>query len=686
MGGLELLDPKGLWLLAGLAPLIVFYILKIKRTRIVLPSTWLWQSAKRDLLAKAPIKRLVAQLPLILQILALIALAIALARPTVGGKTIDGQHVAIVIDTSASMGTTAHDAKGATASGLATPGASPGLATPGASTRMDEAKRAATDVVSQLAPGADAFVVEAARDARLVAPLDRDERRLKAAIATLAVRDVEGDLSSAIALAADRLRSLGGRTRIVLVTDGALAHDAPLAAAGIPTEIITVGDAEDNAAIVRIDIRSGVDVGTAPRSASDPSLRSGVRTREQVQVFAMVRNYATRPRDAYVTLSFEGKGDTVASRRVLVGPNDKAPVVLTFEPKADDHGKGLVVQLSPGDAMPGDDAAYGRVPAGMRMPVAIASNAPYSWTTRALEADPDVDLQRISVGQLATVNIDPESFVVVEGACPASMPGDDLLVIDPPQGTCFGVEVGAPVDTPPITSWEAGDARLRFLTLDGVHVSKSATLRAPGANGALVRSTSTALIADASSPGRMVTVVGFDVGESDWPLKASFVLFMRNVVELARLHRAQGAAGPARTGEALRVAVPGATTSVRVEGPGMPEHDATAKDGFVIVPAVERAGIYHVRWTSPHIGEALVAANLTSEKESDVRPRTVVVDGAAGATATTTRAAKIADAHSEGSTWLALLAALVIAFDVWWLTRKPRASQISTATVTGGTS
>src|SRR4029079_14222666 len=104
------------------------------------PSTWLWAAAKRDLLAKHPFKRLIAELPLILQILALVALAIALSRPAVRGGKIAGDHVAIVIDTSASMGTRS-------AAGV---------------TRMDEAKLAALDVVSALAPGADAILIEGA--------------------------------------------------------------------------------------------------------------------------------------------------------------------------------------------------------------------------------------------------------------------------------------------------------------------------------------------------------------------------------------------------------------------------------------------------------------------------------------------------------------------------------------------
>jgi von Willebrand factor type A domain/Aerotolerance regulator N-terminal len=442
MGALHFLDPKGLLLLAGLVPLVVLYVLKIKRRRQRVSSTWLWAAAQRDLLAKHPFRKLVPELPLLLEILALAALAFALARPSTRGGVVDGDHVAIVLDTSASMATRV----GGTA---------------GTTTRMDQAKRAAQNLVSQLAPGADGIVIEAGRVARMVAPLDRDPRRLQAAIATVVAHEGEGDLTGAVALAADRLRSLGGRQRIVVVTDGALAHDEPLLVSGVPTEVVGVGDDEENAAIVRIDVRSGLDA---------------VSHHEQVQVFAMVESFGAHPREAYVTLAIEGRTEPVASRRLLLAPSDRIPVVLTFEPRPEDHGLGLVVQLAPGDAEPVDDVAFGRVPGALRMPVVVASDASYSWTTRAVEADPDVELQRLGIAQLATVNLDPDALVIVEGACPASVPGRDALVLAPGAGSCFGIPVGAPVDDPPVTSWETGDPRLRFLTLDGVHVARSPSL------------------------------------------------------------------------------------------------------------------------------------------------------------------------------------------------------------------
>ncbi len=644
MGPLELLNARGLWLLAGLAPLVLFYILKIKRERVRVPSTWLWAAAKRDLLAKHPFKRLIAELPLILQILALIALAIALSRPAVRGGKISGDHVAIVIDTSASMGT---------------------LVAAGG-TRLDEAKRAAVGVVSALAPGADAIVVEGAREARVLSPLERDARHLKTSIEQLAVREVEGDLSAAISLASDRMRSLGGSRTIIVITDGALAHEGPLAASGMTTRFLTVGDAQDNAAIVRVDVREGTDATTK---------------REQAQVFAMVQNFGPKPRDAFVTLTVAGRSEPVASRRVLLPASEKTPVVLTFEPRSSDHGAGLTVQLSPGDALALDDVAFGRVPAAHKMPVTLASRAPYSWFARALEADTSVAIQHLSISQLASVNVDPEALVVVEGACPDRIPGQDVIILAPPEGSCMGVDVGKTVEQPQLTSWETGDARFRFLTFDGVHVAHSRELKIDGPGAALVRAGKNTLIADASVPGRSATIVGFDVGDSDWPLKASFVLFVRNIVELGRVHRSQGAAGPVKTGDPLRIAVPGGVAAVTIEAPGSPDREVPAKGGFAIIPSIERAGIYRVRWSAPQVGSALIPANLTSDKESNIRPRPITVDSAG---VTSGPASRVADSHHEWGAWVALFAVFVLGLDVWWLTRRVRAQAPVRVTPIGG--
>src|SRR5262249_54258214 len=156
----------------------------------------------------------------------------------------------------------------------------------------------------------------------------------------------------------------------------------------------------------------------------------------------------------------------------------------------------------------------------------------------------------------ATASVPDDALVVVEGACPAAPPGGDLVILNPPAGKCRTAVVAEPVDHPAITSWSEADPRLRFLTLDGVEIAKARKIETEGPADPLLRAREVTLISDISSPGRTGTLVSFDVGDSNWPLKASFVLSVRNIVELARTHRARGITGPARTGEPMTVRVP----------------------------------------------------------------------------------------------------------------------------------
>ncbi len=627
---IELLNKPGLFLLAALAPLILLYVLKVKRERKHIGSILLFAEAKRDLLAKHPFRKLLPERSLILQALALIALALVLARPASRGQGFIGDHLAIVIDTSASMS--------ATVNGEAS---------------IERAKRAALELLDNMQPGADAMLVDGGHEPILLASLDRDVHRLKTLVQGLEAHDVEGELAHSMALAAERLRALPGTKKVVLITDGYLASKDFVTVSGVLVDVVRVGgNEEENVALTRIDVRSGLDPKTH---------------REEAQVFAMVQNLGKKAREVYVTLTIDGARAPLASRRFLAEPGKKEPVVLSFEPTALDEGKGLTVALNSGDAFPADDVAYGRVPGRRRMPVVLASNAKASWLERALDSDPEVDLQTVSLEELPKINIDPGALVVVEGDCPESIPGLDALIVAPNKD-CGGIEVGGVVEHPNVTSWENGDARFRFVSLDGIHIARSRALKASGSRASLVRAETTTIVADISTPGRTMTLLGFDVGESDWPLKASFVLFMRNIVETARLHRSQGTAAAAHTGEALRVPVPQGVLSVWLTGPKLAEREIPVRGGFAVLPAALHAGLYDVRWLKPQVAHTTIAVNLTSENESRLAPVEVPIRVERGELVVKDAPAT----HREWGKWLAAVAIAFLLVDLFFFTRKTR--------------
>src|SRR5918998_2339572 len=116
------------FLLSLLIPVVVaMYLLKLRREERTVSSTFLWQRMVRDVEANAPWQKLRRNLLLLLQLLVLLALMFALARPFLYTTGIAGKNLILILDRSGSMAAT--DAGG---------------------TRLDAAKREALRLLDQM--------------------------------------------------------------------------------------------------------------------------------------------------------------------------------------------------------------------------------------------------------------------------------------------------------------------------------------------------------------------------------------------------------------------------------------------------------------------------------------------------------------------------------------------------------
>src|SRR5262249_6400223 len=86
--------------------------------------------------------------------------------------------------------------------------------------------------------------------------------------------------------------------------------------------------------------------------------------------------------------------------------------------------------------------------------------------------------------------------------------------------------------------------------------------------------------------------------------------------------------------------------------------------------SLTRAGFYYATYGNKTKGSALFSANLTSERESDLRPKELPL--AQGKAVPVRSSHELADAVTDWSWLLAALALALIAFDVFWVTRRPR--------------
>ncbi|HSH77668.1 MAG TPA: BatA and WFA domain-containing protein, partial [Herpetosiphonaceae bacterium] len=176
---MSLLAPWAL-LVGLLGPVIVaMYLLKLRREERTVSSTFLWQRMVRDVEANAPWQKLRRNILLLLQLLALLALMFALARPFLRTTGISGKNLILIVDRSASMAAT--DAGG---------------------TRLEAAKREAIRLVDQLPDTGRATVIGFGGPMEVPASASADRRELRAAINSLQLRNGGGsDLAQALALA-----------------------------------------------------------------------------------------------------------------------------------------------------------------------------------------------------------------------------------------------------------------------------------------------------------------------------------------------------------------------------------------------------------------------------------------------------------------------------------------------------
>lgn len=333
---MNLLDASALWWLA-LAPLIIlFWLMKLRRREVRVSAGFLWEQAAREARVDAFSRKLQTNLLLLLQLLALALMALALARPYLRVLSASAPEVAVLVDTSASMG---------------------------AQGRFEKARDRALDLVRNAPAGAEVLVAAYDRTARVLVPFSTDRSQAVKTLQALRPRDVPGDGEAGRALAASLLASRP-RAEAFLVGDRPPPPPIP---ARLRFEDVSAGQRTDNLGL------------TAFRAS---------RTRDGYVAVAGVRNYGSEP--AQRDLEIRRGGALVASRRVAV-PAGKRQTLRFRLPLEGDLV--LEARLDEADALAADDRAWTVLP---RLTVleARAVGPPNLFAERALAAVPGVRLER----------------------------------------------------------------------------------------------------------------------------------------------------------------------------------------------------------------------------------------------------------------------------------------------------
>ena len=578
LAGLTLLQLAGIFGAAAFG-VTVLYILKLRRRVVAVPFSPLWERILRDKEATSLFSKLKRLLSLLLQLALLALLVLALGDPRAAESLIKGRTVVVLVDASASM-----------------------QATDVAPSRLEVAKDEVKKIVRGLG-GADRMLV-AQMDAMVtpLGPMTGDTSALERELDGVRATDTRADYPRALRFAGDVLRGVD-RGEIVVVSDGALGE------ASDASGPVHLGDAE----------LSFVKVGTSDRNVgiTQFSVRRYPLDKNRYEVMLELVN--TGAAAEAVELQLLGDGALVDLTKLRLQPGERLP---RFYPQL--SGASRTLDDGQHDALPADDHAFALLPERRRAKVLVVT-AGNTYLEAALLLDEYLDVTDVAPGAYtAAVAKGGWDTVVFDGVTPAEMPKANALYLDP-RGPGSPVKVGAALVQPGFDKIDRKHPAVKFLALDDVNVSAGHKLEPQTGDkvlGASDGGASPLLIAGMRGGFRFVAV-GFDVRDSDLPLRTAWPLFIVDCINWFTDEDAQYLSS-FRTGEVWRIPVLTGVAQATVKLPDGTSQAVPVHEGRAVMLG-EHAGFYELVAGEQ---DTQFAASMLDASESAIAPQTPpAVDG-----------------------------------------------------------
>lgn len=619
------------------AAVVGLYILKLRRRPVAVPFEKLWERILRDKEATSLFSRLKRILSLLLQLAILAALVIALGDPRTAVEVVKGRTLVVLVDTSASMKT--HDENGRA--------------------RVEVAREKVKDLVKGL--GASDRMLIASMDAVVtpLSPLTSDTGALDDAAGKLEAVDCRADFARGLRYALDTLRGTR-EPEIVVVSDGGLsqAHDAlgNVRLADTKLSYLPVGKSKRNVAITQFAVR---------RYPLDKA---------RYEVMIEVQNLGDREED--VELSLYGDEVLVDLTKLHLKAGERLP---RFYPSLGGASRTLEARLglAPAggpnskpelDDLQADDRAFAVLPERRRSKI-LAVSAGNTYLEAALLLDEYLDVTVITPDKLsATLGGQKFDVAIFDGVSPSLKPGLPTLYLDMREGGPLKIDTKKPIQEPGFDVLERKHPILRWTAIDNVGVAYAYKLF-PGEGDKVVgASNEGALIVAGQRQGTKFVGVGFDVRQSDFPLRIAWPVFLLNTINWF-VEEDSEYLSSFKTGEVWHVPAPlGVGNEATLVDPSNIKHRVPVQDGRAVFFGT-RAGFYRLLKPNAKPGEpdVMFAANLVDPIESQIAPKPeLVVDGKKGSDVAGFRVGV------RRELWIYILLAVAIISAIEWATYHRR--------------
>ncbi len=486
------LQPWAAWFLAGIPVIVLLYMLRLKRREITVSTHLFWQRVLQESSRRAFFHRLRHLLSLLLHILIFLLIAAALARPLWKPAAEVASNTVIVLDTRARMQAVEPDGQ----------------------TRFAKAASAAREYFRNANTRANICLITTDHSARIAVPFTDDEKTLRDSLERVSATDASGKLEDGIELAKAVLAGRPGHGRVVVFTDRAAA--AAQKPNGPDVAVRAFGSSRDNSAISQFAIR--------PLPAN----------RETAEVLIEARNFGQATVRSEIEIALDGRPFDV--RPIELAPGQAWNETFTSVPRPMRGSRGwLTAKLKAVDSLHSDNIAYASHPARSPRRVLLVS-AGNPFLEKLLAVDPATKFQLIQPHAWQPALAEKFEVVVFDRAIPAgyswqSAPGNFFFIGANPFGA-----PAAPLERPLVTEISADDPLTRNVALRNVAIEQAQPIIPPSPTPgwsfrAPIKSFEHSLLVAGNDATRRIAVLGFDLLQSDLPLRVAFPLMISNTLQ-----------------------------------------------------------------------------------------------------------------------------------------------------------
>lgn len=608
-------------LLAG--PILVLYMLRLRRPEVRVSSTMLWQQLARDREANAPWQKIKRNLLLFLQLAVLALLALALARPFIRVPSVVNTSVVILLDASASM-----------------------QATDVAPSRFQVAQQEVGRLIDSLGSN-QMTLIQVGHIPTVLAAATSDKTRLREALAQATADTTAADWSAAFALAAGAVQGYQ-QAQVVILSDGGLPTGLP----ALPAETIyvPVGSSGENLAISALATRE---------------------TAAGVELFANITNEGEIMQEVLFSLVVDG---ALYDARQVTVPAHQA-TSLTWQLANQTAVIEARLSNAPADYLALDDQAFAIHEGGIRNRALLITEG-NRFLEQILAVLPGLEAFKAPPDSaLLTAEAEPFDLYVFDGVpLPDPFPAADALIINPTNGpliTVTGVVTGT-AETAAIRL--TNSPLLQFVDWSGISILRMKQVDVPWAQ-TLVESAAGPLVLAGERNGQRLAILTFDLRDSDLPLQITFPILMANLTNWLNPGKAFEAADILHPHDVVTIVPSPSATAVRITTPSAATWENPLSEEAVLFNDTAELGLYQVALLDQDTVRPAgsFAINLFNPAESAIAPQPNIFVGAADVPT----AAQDNVGQWELWPWLAAVALLVLLIEWWVYHRGPRLPRLA---------